>query len=103
MTERSTTPIVLDPDNFRLPEGVQKPTAEGNQLESSKEFWNSLDNIVAIGIWESEPRRFTATRDGNDEICKIIAGSATVTRIGEAPVELVAGSILVTPDQWRGE
>lgn len=99
---KTATPIILDPSSYTLPEAVQKPTGESGQVQASRELWSSPDNIVSVGMWECEAGTFTAARDGHAEICQIVSGSATVTPSGEASFELSPGSVLVTPDGWKG-
>jgi uncharacterized cupin superfamily protein len=53
-------------------------------------------------VWECEPGTFTAHRDGFDETAIIVTGRATVTGDDGVVVEVGPGSILATPNQWKG-
>lgn len=79
-----------------------KPTSTTGQQETTRTLWESPDGLVEVGVWECDPGHFTATRDGYDEICQVLAGSATVHTDGGESVELRPGSTLAMPAGWRG-
>lgn len=95
--------ISLEIDRAVLGPYAPKPTSLSGQRERSAGIWQSPDGSCRTGIWECEPGRFAATRVGYDEICHILSGSATVTSAGAEPIELVPGSVLITPEGWEGE
>ncbi|MFF0223569.1 cupin domain-containing protein [Streptomyces sp. NPDC004629] len=85
-----------------LPPARPKPTSTTGQRETTRTLWQSPDGLMEVGVWECGPGHFTATRDGYDEICQVLTGSATIrTEDGEA-VELRPGSTLAMPAGWRG-
>ncbi|MFJ8788651.1 cupin domain-containing protein [Streptomyces sp. NPDC102462] len=85
-----------------LPPATPKPTSTTGQRETTRTLWQSPDGLMEVGVWECGPGRFTATRDGYDEVCQVLTGSATIrTDQGEA-VELGPGSTLTMPAGWRG-
>jgi uncharacterized cupin superfamily protein len=86
-----------------------KPTAvTPGVVEGSVDLWTgeagreSGAGTVETGIWEASPGSFTATRDGHHEICYLLSGRVTLTETGEAPIELRAGDLFVTPAGWTG-
>ena len=89
-------------ETVQLPGSTRKPTSLDGQVESFVDVWVSPDGAVEMGIWECTPGTFTATRDGYDEICTVVSGTATVTDSDGVTTELSPGSILVTPAGWAG-
>ncbi|MGA5699916.1 cupin domain-containing protein [Peterkaempfera bronchialis] len=103
MDTTATAPFWLaDASTVVLPPALPKPTSVDGQLEATLTTWESADGLVEVGVWECGPGRFTAVRDGYDEICQVVSGSATVYTEGGADVELRPGSTLVMPAGWRG-
>ncbi|MFE7359334.1 cupin domain-containing protein [Streptomyces sp. NPDC057543] len=85
-----------------LPAACPKPTSTTGQQETSHTLWTSPDGLVEVGVWECDPGHFTATREGYDEICQVLSGTATVDTEGGESVELRPGSTLAMPAGWRG-
>lgn len=94
--------FLADPVGADLPPATPKPTSTTGQQETTQALWQSPDGHVEVGIWECDPGHFTATRDGYDEFCQVLTGSATVHTEGGETVELRPGSILAMPEGWRG-
>lgn len=91
-----------DANTVKLPAPTPKPTSLDGQLESSLDIWTSVDGVFETGVWECTPGRFTATRDGYDEVATILSGTATVVDANGVTTELRPGSVLVTPAGWSG-
>ncbi|WP_406415758.1 cupin domain-containing protein [Streptomyces sp. NBC_00873] len=85
-----------------LPTACPKPTSTTGQQETSHTLWTSPDGLVEVGVWECDPGHFTATREGYDEICQVLSGTATVDTEGGESVELRPGATLAMPAGWRG-
>jgi uncharacterized cupin superfamily protein len=82
-------------------EHIAKPTSTTpGQTEVSLRVWEGND--VTTGIWEVTPGTFTATREGYNEICQILSGTATITEADGGSFEVGPGSLFVTPAGWRG-
>jgi uncharacterized cupin superfamily protein len=94
--------LLTDAAGAALPQGAPKPTSLDGQVESSTTVWTSDDGAVEVGVWECSPGRFTAERDGYDEICQILVGSATVRSEDGTRAELAPGTTFVMPSGWRG-
>ncbi|MGW1091000.1 cupin domain-containing protein [Streptomyces sp. NPDC002596] len=94
--------FLADAASADLPPANPKPTSTTGQQETTRPLWQSPDGLVEVGVWECDPGRFTATRDGYDEVCQVLTGSATVHTEGGEAVELVPGSTLAMPAGWRG-
>ena len=97
-----TTSHVQDLD---LGVSVLKPTVvEGTPHESATEIWVSPDGSLQLGIWECTPGSFSASREGFDEVCYILSGSARITELpGDgSSVVISAGDTFVTPEGWSG-
>jgi len=91
-----------DANTAALATPTPKPTSLDGQLESSLDIWTSVDGVFETGVWECTPGRFTATRDGYDEVATILLGTATVVDANGVTTELRPGSVLVTPAGWSG-
>lgn len=87
---------------MELPARTPKPTSLTGQQESLLTVWTASDGKSTMGIWECEPGTFTAFRDGFDETAVIVSGRATVTAEDGLVEEVGPGSILATPNNWRG-
>jgi uncharacterized cupin superfamily protein len=98
----SETRSMHDATITELPEPTPKPTSLDGQLETSLDIWASEDGRCETGVWECSPGTFTATRDGYDEVATIVSGRATVVDAQGNSIELVPGSVLVTPAGWSG-
>ncbi|MEU6010814.1 cupin domain-containing protein [Streptomyces sp. NPDC047453] len=94
--------FLADAVSAELPPATPKPTSTTGQQETTLTLWQSPDGLVEVGVWECDPGRFTATRDGYDEVCQVLTGSATVHTEGGEAVELVPGATLAMPAGWRG-
>lgn len=81
-----------------------KPTRiTENQVEASRQLWQSEDGLVQVGIWECTPGRFTADRRSNSEICHIISGRVEMHHTDGTVRHLGAGDCLILPQGWTGE
>lgn len=98
----TTTHSCDDANIVALPASTQKPTSLDGQLESSLEVWMSADGGFETGVWECTAGRFTATRDGYDEVATILFGTATVVDSDGVTTDLSPGSVFVTPAGWSG-
>jgi uncharacterized cupin superfamily protein len=63
------------------------------------ELWKAGD--AEVGIWQCTPGPSYWNLETHEEIY-VIAGSMTVTRDGEEPVEVKAGDAVVFPKGWAG-
>lgn len=81
-----------------------KPTRlTENQTEASRQLWQSDDGLVAVGVWECTPGRFTADRRTSSEICHIISGRVEM-RHEDGTIQLMGpGDCLILPMGWMGE
>ena len=70
------------------------------QTEASFQLWGG--NGMSTGIWEVTPGTFTGKRDGQNEVCQILSGSATITEANGNIFEVGPGSLFVTPSGWAG-
>ncbi|MFJ2733358.1 cupin domain-containing protein [Streptomyces sp. NPDC087317] len=94
--------FLADPASADLPPMAPKPTSTTGQRETTLTLWQSPDGVAEVGVWECDPGRFTATREGYDEVCQVLTGSATVRTEGGEDVELRPGATLAMPAGWRG-
>ncbi|MFV5997515.1 cupin domain-containing protein [Streptomyces sp. NPDC056231] len=94
--------FLADAASADLPPARPKPTSTTGQQETTRTLWHSPDGLVEVGVWECDPGHFTATRDGYDEVCQVLTGSATVRAEGGEAFELRAGSTLTMAAGWRG-
>ncbi|MEV7795921.1 cupin domain-containing protein [Streptomyces sp. NPDC087512] len=94
--------FLADAPGADLPAVRPKPTSTTGQQETTRPLWRSPDGLVEVGVWECDPGHFTATRDGYDEVCQVLTGTATVRTEGGDAVELHPGSTLAMPAGWRG-
>ncbi|MFE9171201.1 cupin domain-containing protein [Streptomyces kebangsaanensis] len=105
MDTTTAVPVVAflaDAATADLPPASPKPTSTTGQQETTRTLWQSPDGLAEIGVWECDPGHFTATRDGYDEFCQVLTGSATIRTEGGEAVELRPGSTLAMPAGWRG-
>lgn len=101
MIEFLTSP---DLATLELGEFSRKSTSiEGEQMEASRELWQSKDGMLSIGIWECTAGRFSADRANNSETCHLISGSITLRGEDGQMQDLKAGDMLTLPRGWRGE
>ncbi|MFB6959417.1 cupin domain-containing protein [Streptomyces sp. NPDC056309] len=94
--------FLADAASADLPPATPKPTSTTGQEETTLTLWQSPDGLVEVGVWECDPGHFTATRDGYDEVCQVLTGSATVRTEDGGDVELRPGATLAMPAGWRG-
>ncbi|MDR3080036.1 MAG: cupin domain-containing protein [Streptomyces sp.] len=94
--------FLADAVSAELPPVTPKPTSTTGQQETTRTRGQSPDRLVEVGVWECDPGHCTATRDGYDEVCQVLTGSATVHTEGGEAVELCPGSTLTMPAGWRG-
>ncbi|MGW3497102.1 cupin domain-containing protein [Streptomyces sp. NPDC001020] len=94
--------FLADAASADLPPATPKPTSTTGQQETTRILWQSPDRVVEVGVWECDAGHFTAVRDGYDEVCQVLTGSATVHTDGGEAVELRPGSTLTMPAGWRG-
>ena len=83
--------------------GTSTPKATSTtpgQTEVSLRLWEGKG--IRTGIWEVSPGTFNSTRDGYNEICQILSGSATITEADGNSFDVAAGSLFVTPAGWEG-
>jgi uncharacterized cupin superfamily protein len=93
--------VLNDTMTVNAGEHAAKPTSSTpGQTEVSLRVWEGDD--VKTGIWEVTPGTFTATREGYNEICQILSGTATITEADGGSFEVGPGSLFVTPAGWRG-
>ncbi len=60
------------------------------------------DERLEIGVWACTPGSFPSVKDGISEVMQVVAGEATIVGDDGALHEVGPGSLLVTPDGWRG-
>jgi uncharacterized cupin superfamily protein len=83
---------------------IQRPRrdpTEGEPVESIRRLFQEQGTIV--GIWESTPGRYPASKRGCHSFMYILSGRATLIDSDGASHEVGAGSVLVEPDGWSGE
>jgi uncharacterized protein len=76
------------------------PALSGNPHEATTELW--AHNQLEVGIWEATPGQFSATREGYDEVFLCLSGAATMTTTDGLRFDLTPGSVLLTPNGFRG-
>ena len=89
-------------ETMTMPAPQLKSTSLDGQLESFVDTWVSTDGAIEAGVWECTAGTFTASRDGYDEVCTIVSGTATVTASDGTVTELSPGTVFVTPAGWTG-
>lgn len=78
-----------------------KPGAfAGDPVESA--ITVHADDRLEIGVWECTPGSFPSAKDGISEVMQFVAGEATIVGDDGALHEIGPGSLLFTPDGWRG-
>ena len=93
--------VIGDANNVYPGEHVAKATSvTPGQTEVSLRAWEGQG--IRTGIWEVTPGTFSSTREGYDEICQILSGTATITEVGGTTFEIGPGSLFVTPAGWEG-
>lgn len=91
----------IDPVTVELEVIGPKPGAfAGDPVESALVVHE--DERLEIGVWMCTPGSFPSVRDGISEAMQFVAGEATIVGEDGALHEVHAGSLLVTPDGWRG-
>jgi uncharacterized protein len=78
----------------------RQPAIEGDPDEATTELW--AHNRLEVGIWEATPGVFSATREGYDEVFLCLSGRATMTTTDGLKFDLTPGSVLLTPNGFRG-
>jgi uncharacterized protein len=81
------------------------PSAEplsGEILVRSRVEFTNEDRTVISGIWESDPGTSRWEFLTRGEIIHVLSGRMTVTRDGEEPVEVSAGTSAYFPIGWCG-
>lgn len=81
---------------------VLKATTLTGQMEQVDVVWTSADGKNVYGVWDCEPGTFTAFRDGYHETATIVSGSATITAEDGTVIEAKPGTMLSTPEGWKG-
>ncbi|MFQ5426402.1 MAG: cupin domain-containing protein [Gaiellales bacterium] len=79
-------------DSWPLP---PEQVVDGDPRASGKIIWKSSDGTLANGIWECTPGIFNYQHA--DETAFVLAGRATITPEGEAPIEVGAGDVVFFP------
>ena len=74
-------------------------TTTPGQTEVSLKVWEA--DGARTGVWEATPGTFTSTREGFNEVCVILSGTATITD-ESGSFDIGPGSLFVTPEGWRG-
>ena len=93
--------VISDATAVHPGEHVAKATSvTPGQTEVSLRAWEGQG--IRTGIWEVTPGTFSSTRDGYDEICQIITGTATISEPDGSTFEIGPGSLFVTPAGWEG-
>lgn len=99
------TGLSHDADALRaleLPAGVPRlPALDGEPAEAFVDLF--VDATTEIGVWECTPGRFAAAKEGIGELMWILGGSGTLTAADGTAHEFGPGTMLLTPDGWRGE
>jgi uncharacterized protein len=72
----------------------------GDPHESALSIWNH--NGLDVGVWESTPGVFPASRIGYDEVFVCLSGAATMTTSDGERFDLTPGSVLLTPNGFTG-
>ena len=57
---------------------------------------------MEIGVWECTPGSFPSVKDGISEVMQFVSGEATIVGDDGALHEIGPGTLLFTPDGWRG-
>lgn len=60
------------------------------------------DERMEIGVWECTPGSFPSVKDGISEVMQFVSGEATIVTDDGALHEIRPGTLLFTPDGWRG-
>lgn len=64
--------------------------------------YSTADGKLHAGFWETETGRSRWEFTDGGEVIYILAGAMTVERDGEAPVDVVAGDLVVFEPGWKG-
>jgi uncharacterized cupin superfamily protein len=102
MTISAITPAVfaeLSQISLRT-SGPREGATAGAPVESEFELYN--DGRVELGVWECTPGEFPSVKDGITEQMLFLSGDATISGDDSTSYEVRPGSLLVTPDGWRG-
>ena len=73
---------------------------KGDPHESTGELW--VHNGLNVGVWQSTPGVFPASRIGYDEVFICLSGAATMTGDDGVRYDLSPGSVLFTPAGFTG-
>ncbi len=79
-----------------------EPLSGEIMVRARAEFFDK-DRTIISGIWESDPGTSRWEFLTRGEIIHLLAGVMIVTRDGEEPVELTAGTAAYFPIGWTGE
>jgi uncharacterized cupin superfamily protein len=80
--------------------GPRVGATAGEPVEFEQELYN--DGRVQMGLWECTPGEFPSVKDGITEQMLFVAGDATIVGEDGSVFEVRPGSLIVTPDGWRG-
>jgi uncharacterized protein len=91
----------LDAGSIALELIGPKPDAfAGEPVESAVVVYE--DDRMEIGVWECTPGSFRSAKDGISEVMQFVSGEATIVAEDGALHEVGPGTLLFTPDGWRG-
>lgn len=85
-----------------LPFRDKPTTTTPGQQERAATAWTATGGQARTGYWECGTGTFTAVRDGEHEICHIVAGRASLRDATGSVTEVGPGTVLVLPAGWRG-
>jgi uncharacterized cupin superfamily protein len=80
--------------------GPRAGATAGKPIESELELYN--DGHVEVGVWECTPGEFPSAKDGITEQMLFLSGDATIVGDDRTKYEVGPGTLIVTPDGWRG-
>jgi uncharacterized protein len=80
--------------------GPRSGATAGEPIESELELYD--DGNVEVGVWECTPGEFPSVKDGITEQMLFLSGDATIVGEDGIKYEIGSGSLIVTPDGWRG-
>lgn len=103
MTTSATAPAVFSRELEQISlqrSGPRQGATAGEPEESELELYN--DGRVEVGVWECTPGEFPSVKDGITEQMLFLAGDATIVDDDGTTYQIRPGSLIVTPDGWRG-
>jgi len=93
--------LELDASSVALDVIGPKPGAfAGSPVESATVVHE--DERMEIGVWECTPGSFRSEKNGISEVMQFVSGEATIVGEDGALHEVGPGTLLFTPDGWRG-